>query len=145
RKNNHDFPLAQFWNGTSWSLGKQPALPSGASNTFLQAVSCVSAKSCVATGNYYVPSNSGDSIALAESWNGSSWKAFRPPTPSTIFSYLDTISCVTTSYCLAGGTYYAPDRTGARLLADRWDGSSWHQASVAQPTPAKGWPNEIDG
>ncbi len=126
RQSNHDYPLAQFWNGSSWSLGHQPALPSGGANDFPQAISCVTATSCVATGSYIPTSNSN------EIWNGTSWKVSKPPTPSTPYSYLDTVSCVNATFCLAGGEYQAGN--SGPLLAELWTGSSWHKVSVAQPS-----------
>jgi len=144
RKNNHNYPLAQYWNGNSWSLGAhQPALPSGGAADYLQSISCVTANSCVAVGAYTPSSNSNNLAAFAEYWNGSSWKVSKPPTPSTPFSFLDTVYCAKTTYCLAGGSYVAS--TGAPLLAELWTGSGWHQTTVTQPTPQSGWFNEIDG
>ena len=144
RKSNHDYPLSMFWTGNSWTLGAhQPALPSGGANDFPLWVSCAgTVKSCVTVGQYVPTSNSNDSVAFAEFWNGSSWKVSKPPTPTTPWSILDTVSCVSATYCLAGGSYVAG--SGEPLLADLWTGSSWHQVSVAQPTPQSGWFNNIE-
>jgi hypothetical protein len=133
RKSNHDFPLSMFWTGSSWTLGAhQPALPSGGANDFPLAVSCAgTVKSCVAVGQYLPTSNSSGSVAFAEFWNGSSWKVSKPPTPATPWSTLNAVSCVSATYCLAGGTYEGS--TSDPALADLWTGSSWHQVPVAQP------------
>lgn len=141
RKNNHSYPLAQYWHGNGWSLGKLPAIPAGGINSALQAISCVTATSCVATGAY--APNTTNSIGLAEFWNGSTWKAFRPPTPATPYSFLDTVSCATTTYCLAGGAYYT--NTDAPVLAELWTGSAWHQVAVRQPALPAQSVTEIDG
>lgn len=143
QRGNTAYPLAQFWNGSTWSLGKLPALPSGGVNSYLQAISCLSKKFCVATGSYSPVGNTNNAIGLAEYWNGSGWKAYRPPTPVTPYSFLDTVSCVRTTYCLAGGAYYT--NSGAPVLADLWTGGAWHQVAVPQPTAATGLLSEIDG
>jgi hypothetical protein len=143
RKGSAAFPLAQFWKGGTWSLGKLPALPSGGINSALQAISCLSMKFCVATGSYSPAGNPKNLIGLAEYWNGSGWKAYRPPTPATTFSYLDTVSCVRTTYCLAGGAYYTSNNAPA--LAELWTGGAWHRVAVPQPTTAAGVVSEIDG
>jgi hypothetical protein len=141
----HDVPLAEFWNGTSWTLVAQPPKASGGTADFLEFVSCaVSAKTgCVATGFYVPASASNGEVALAEVWDGAAWKPFKPPTPATPFSNLDAISCPHLNFCLAVGGYLASN--GGLLLADSWDGASWRQVTVKQPTPQNGWFNFING
>jgi hypothetical protein len=144
RKSNHTYPLAQYWNGNGWSLGAhQPGLPSGGASDVLQSISCVTTKSCIAVGSYVPSGSSTHLVAFAEFWNGSSWKVSKPPTPSTPFSFLDTVHCAKAAYCLAGGSY-AGNNTKP-VLAELWTGSGWHQTTVTQPNPQSGWSDEIDG
>jgi hypothetical protein len=146
RKGNSDFPLAEFWDGNKWVLPAQPAAVAGANYHALESVSCITAVSCVATGFYVPASNSNDEIALAETWNGHSWKAFKPPIPTkTPLSALNSVTCPTTRFCLAGGAYFDPANNGEPLLADSWDGKAWHRVTVAQPTLTNGWANLILG
>jgi hypothetical protein len=145
RKSNRDFPLAEFWTGNNWVLPAQPVTVAGGSQHILENVSCITAQACAATGFYVPTSNSNNEVALAETWNGSAWKAFKPPTPATPFSNLDAVSCATTHFCLAAGTYFDSSNAGQPLLADVWDGGSWHQVAVAQPTPTRGWANIVLG
>jgi hypothetical protein len=145
RKSSRDFPLAEFWTGNNWVLPAQPATVSGGAQHLLESVSCTTAQSCVTTGFYVPTANSNNEVALAETWNGSSWKAFKPPTPATPFANLDTVSCPTAQFCLAGGTFFDSANNGQPLLADTWDGASWHSASVAQPTATSGFANIILG
>jgi len=42
--------LAEDWNGTSWAIQSTPN-PTGAAISYLDAVSCPTASSCVAVGN----------------------------------------------------------------------------------------------
>ena len=59
--------LVESWNGTAWSVVASPS-PSVA---FLYGVSCPSARSCKAVGEY--ANNSGAVRTLVESWNGTAW------------------------------------------------------------------------
>jgi hypothetical protein len=59
--------LVESWNGIAWSVVAGPS-PSVA---FFYGVSCSSARSCKALGEY--ANNSGVVRALIESWNGTAW------------------------------------------------------------------------
>ena len=54
--------MAQRWNGTKWSIETTPN-PTGASSSELDGVSCVSASTCTAVGQYY---NGTKTLTLAE-------------------------------------------------------------------------------
>jgi hypothetical protein len=130
--------FAEFFNGSSWSATtRQPAGVSGASQVILESVSCLSSKDCVAAG-YYVPSsNKNDERAIAEVWNGSTWREYTAP--SKPYSNLDTISCLapttTTTSCTLGGLYLTS--AGDFVWAERFDGLHWSApVSLPQPTTA---------
>ena len=55
----------EAWNGTSWAIqpAPNPGGASTASSAFLQGVSCVSASTCTAAGDYY---NGSGYLTLAE-------------------------------------------------------------------------------
>jgi hypothetical protein len=143
-KSGHNFPLAELWKGNGWKLIAQPAVATGGTSDFLEFVSCAtSVSSCVATGFYVPRSSSTGEVSLAEVWNGTSWKAYHPPSPATPFSNLDAVSCPQANFCVAAGGYLASN--GGLLLADMWNGSVWTQVAVRQPTPQAGWFNFING
>ncbi len=52
-----DVPLAEFWNGTTWTVSPTPN-PAGSSDAGLVSVSCASASSCTAIGNLLRPRTS---------------------------------------------------------------------------------------
>ncbi len=131
RRGSAQYPLAEYWKGATLSLGKLPASPSGTADSELVSISCRSPKACLAVGVFFATASR--VVAIAETWNGSAWKAFRPPTPSSGLSVLDTVTCVTTTYCLAGGTYAPSKGIGQLSLAEQWNGSTWHQVPVSQP------------
>jgi len=59
--------LAEEWNGTTWTVVPTPT-PGGATSTTLAGVSCSSASTCTAVGNYV--SSSGAQETLAEAYTG---------------------------------------------------------------------------
>jgi len=100
--------LAEWWNGTRWSVVATPDLgpPGGA----LDGVSCVSARWCVAVGLALTRQNS---KTLAESWNGARWSVVTTP-PTGPNGGLLAVSCVTSRACAAIGT-----------AAEWWNGTRW--------------------
>jgi hypothetical protein len=140
------YALAEFWNGSAWTASPLPQYWPGSSADILEAVSCFSPVNCLATG-YYVPtSNSAANVALAEYWNGSAWKAYQPPTPASAYAYnnLDAVSCPRTNFCLAGG-FYADSGGYSVVLAEYWNGSSFHLVTLPAPTAEKPYYDIIDG
>jgi len=111
--------LIESWNGTSWSVLTSPNV--GTSSNSLNGVSCLSARSCVAVGSY------GDSGSpaqtLIESWNGSMWSVITSPNVGIYANYLDGVSCVSASSCVAVGG--DNEGHGGRTLIESWNGSSW--------------------
>ena len=115
-------PVAEAWNGTKWKSVAVPApkAPSGAS---LTGVSCKSAASCIAVGEY--ATSTGDR-PFALTWNGTALKpAAAPPVPkgNTFFS-LGGVSCVTTRSCVAVGTSVS-GIGDLRMLVETWNGAKW--------------------
>jgi hypothetical protein len=96
-------PLAESWNGSVWSA-QAPAVPAGASDTYLLAVSCPAPSSCQAVGHYDDDVTGPE--ALVDSWNGSRWTAATPPVPAgSINTVLAGISCTAVTSCEAVGYY----------------------------------------
>jgi hypothetical protein len=107
----------------------------------LTSVSCASANSCLAVGQYY---DGITYVALVEHWNGTRWSSMEAPAPATTRLWhddvLDRVSCPTANWCVAVGrfdVYGKPSATftnGVRSYpyAAVYNGSGW--ASV--PTTA---------
>jgi hypothetical protein len=122
------FPLAERWNGTSWSLLKPP-VPKGAGDTSLLGVSCVSASACIAVGSYR--SKAGTVLTLAEVWNGATWSIQPTPNHGAV-NALASVSCTSANACTAvgyAGTFGGLD--SVLTLAEVWNGTAWS----IQPTP----------
>ncbi len=105
------FPLAESWNGKTWSISKTPPLDSGGN---FYSVSCTSNSRCMAVGTAEGPT-------LAESWNGNTWSILQTPFLSyAAGGVLDSISCPSASFCIAVGA--ASLSSGGSGLAEFWNG-----------------------
>jgi hypothetical protein len=127
--------LAATWNGTRWQTSPA-ASPAGAAGSYLYGVSCTSPRACTATGTYYI--SSGEGLALAERWNGRTWRIQATPAPArNRGSYLGGVSCTRARACVAVGTYF--DATdGTRPLTEAWNGARWRIQPVPSPAGATG-------
>jgi hypothetical protein len=108
--------LAERWNGTTWAI--QPTRNPAPDNRF-NAVSCASATSCMAVGDYF-----------AESWNGHTWTSLtvaKPSGPQTDFLF--GVSCASARACAAVGENGA---AGVRL-AVTWNGARWSLQPTHDP------------
>jgi hypothetical protein len=133
-------PLADTWNGRGWAAAGVK-VPAGALGGALFGVSCESQKSCLAVGDDFLPSDDGAKYmtgALAESWNGKTWTATRPPVPAgATLAALSGVSCVTSADCVATGVYTQADGTSAGL-AELWNGRAWATVPVKLPAGSAG-------
>ena len=102
---NKVVPLAERWNGTSWSA-QNAKVPSGSVSEF-SSVSCSTTQfdtGCNAVG--FVTKN-GISLPMAENWNGSSWavKPTQSPDPNVSRSTFSSVSCSSLITCMGVGFY----------------------------------------
>lgn len=104
-------PLAERWNGSRWSI-QQTIDPTGSGGQ-LSALSCLSARFCMAVG-------SGPGDALVERWNGSRWSLQQPAgLGAASAGQLEGVSCPSRGACVAVGSA----RRGA--VAEAWNGRRW--------------------
>jgi YD repeat-containing protein len=116
--------LVEQWNGTSWSVVSSP---SPGSDNYLYAVSCSASSLCFADGNYY----SSLQVGLIEAWNGNAWSISSTPSITSLGTQLPSVSCVTSTFCVAAGSYMygdIPSCSNCQLydtMLDSWNGSTW--------------------
>ncbi|HEV8063858.1 MAG TPA: hypothetical protein VGP46_03455, partial [Acidimicrobiales bacterium] len=130
--NTVEGPLAEVWNGKSWSVMTLPQ-PS-ASGAVFYSVSCLKAPApspspyCMAAGNDYLAD--GDERPTAEVWNGTKWSVVTPITPATAYlTWFQSVNCTDRQFCMAvGQTRYGHTQ---KMLAELWNGSKWEQEAVA--------------
>jgi hypothetical protein len=132
--------LAESWNGSTWSVVPSPShFQNGAENySALGAVSCLSASSCTAVGNWEADAADNDAEqSLVESWDGSAWSLVTSPDKGTFTDGNDLtgVSCVSASFCTAVGFYFPNGLNNeAKTLVETWNGTKW---SVV-PSPVDG-------
>lgn len=114
--------LAQLSGTGGWQ--SQPiASPPGATPSELAGVACTAPAACVAVGNYR--SVAGERKALAERWDGVSWRRLATADPpGGRDSRLLGVACVTARSCVAVGSYVDASSTEVPLV-ERLDGTSW--------------------
>jgi hypothetical protein len=135
----YNYALGDVWNGKAWA----PTQVSESAGSVLGAVSCLSAKNCLAVGDDRSPSG-GYQSPIAYAWNGAQWHPLAiPALPYDYDTAFTGVSCVTGRYCMVVG--YSPASTGAfTTLLYRWDGKTW--TALKRATPPKGVTNlQLDG
>jgi hypothetical protein len=104
-----DFPMAQLWNGTSWSLQSVPGSGS------LTDISCSEVNACTAVGG-----------KSAVRWDGSEWSSQSVPTPpEATSSTILGVSCANANTCVAVGGYIQAVTFKLKTFALHWNGTSW--------------------
>ena len=133
-------PLAERWNGRTWTIQKTATLPRDIYSSQLDAISCPSNSGCTAIGFSQrlcppTASSCATEPPLAEHWNGVGWKIERIPTPGPAGSYnvFSAVSCTSPTACIAVGSSAATTNppAPARTLAATGNGARW----TIQPSP----------
>ena len=124
-------PVAARWNGRVWQAERVPRPTPVPQTLTLAAVSCATARFCMAVGDASrgakaMPSPSYRDTTLAERWDGSRWRIIPAPSPAHA-SVFTGVSCPSPTVCVAVGS----SGSGARTLAERWNGVRW----AVQRTP----------
>jgi hypothetical protein len=129
-KNVTLFTLAESWNGTAWKFVSTPP-PLTPGGTALNTVSCTSTSACMAVGYYGFNDGTGTQVALAEQWNGTTWKIRTTPTPGSS-GFLGGVACTAPTACLAVGAHETPT-IFLVTLAEQWNGTSWKVTPSPNP------------
>jgi hypothetical protein len=112
-------PLAERWDGSSWTLEQMPE-PAGVIAVQLSQVSCASPIACIAAGFYTASKGQYFSGTLIERWDGVNWS--EQSTPGDFG--LNSVSCSSSSACTAVGDSQSP--TGAYgAVVERLGRSGW--------------------
>lgn len=128
------------WNGRKWSVVPTPdqgGTASGGDVSQLDGVSCPSAGSCWAVGDYHT---GGTTLNQVLHWNGRTWRLVTAPSPATAggdTNVLRDIRCTSLTSCWAVGDSSNGKRDLNQIL--HWNGRAaggrgkWSQ--VATPDP----------
>jgi len=120
-------PLAEHWNGASWSIVGEP---NDAPFDVLGDVACPTTTTCFAVGD----------SAFVQQWNGSAW-SLSPFSSKTSQSQLDQVSCSSARNCFAVGT--AQSGLDQNTLVEHWNGSAW--SIVSSPIPRGSFGTQLTG
>jgi hypothetical protein len=110
---------------TNWSAMSNPITTPVADTEFSSRVSCVTSDFCMSVGPIALE---GEGAGFAQTWNGSTWSAplTLPSIPSATATDLSSVSCVTTSFCIAVGVVTSGTSTTTESpLIEQWNGMSW--------------------
>ncbi|MGA2470302.1 MAG: hypothetical protein ABSG64_06395 [Solirubrobacteraceae bacterium] len=125
-------PLAERWNGVSWTALATASLPAGGNEALLRAVSCAAPDDCVAAGTSF---SAGGEAVLVERYAAGVWRRVQVP-PIADTPALSGVSCPTAGWCLAVGTTGAAGSAGAQPLVLRIAGDQVSRLWPASTTPA---------
>lgn len=89
----------EVWNGTKWT-SQSAAKPVESSGGYLEGVSCTTSGSCTAVGAFWKGPRT---FALAEGFDGTSWKTEPAPREMEKNSHLSAVGCLGLSGCAAVG------------------------------------------
>ncbi|TMB87374.1 MAG: hypothetical protein E6J45_12580 [Chloroflexi bacterium] len=93
--------LIESWNGTTWSIVASPN--NGTGFNALYDVSCVSASSCNAVGEY---SSGNVERTLTEAWDGTAWTLVASPNNgANNDNVLYGVSCLAATSCKTAGNF----------------------------------------
>jgi hypothetical protein len=133
----HQLALIERFSSGTWTIVSGPRLP-GATASPLDGVSCPLTGFCVAVGDVQY-ANPPAFDALAETWNGTAWKADSLPTPAGGEEpSLVAVSCEAEGACVAVGDYIDSKTDNYRLLAERLDGDTWSVVPAPEPHGVNG-------
>jgi len=134
--------VVETWNGSEWLSKPSPNRGTG-NNNALAGVSCFSASVCVAVGSEYTPEPDYSPNllqTLAESWSSGKWSVLSTPNPVTDQNALNSVSCVSASFCVAVGFSQDSDMAD-QTLVESWNGSAW---SIV-PSPDQAGNDQLNG
>ena len=122
--------LILHWNGTAWTQVASPDLGGSTKYNILSGVTVISATKAWAVGVADPTGTLQRSLVLH--WNGTAWKPFRSPNPSSSINFLNGVSATSARNVWAAG--YLSGAAAYQTLVLHWNGTDWRQ--VASPNPS---------
>ncbi len=119
-------PLAEHFNGKSWSVVSTPAVPTGGVNpptAQLRGVAAAASNDVWAVGSRIGPDNPDFGESLTEHWDGSSWSVVSTPTATVESTSLNEVVAISSNNVWAVGG------NSGNALVEHWDGTSWSLVS----------------
>ena len=122
-------PVFLHWDGSNWVKQTSPEVLLE-QNYVLYSISCASSTFCMAVGISTTASTStvpAVQSLLIQTWDGLNWTTAPEPNINTSQkNSLNSVSCVSNTYCVAVGKTGVSSATSAeQTLALLWDGAAW--------------------
>jgi hypothetical protein len=126
-----ELPLAEQWNGSTWSVLRTPN-PHAENGSSFNAVDCVAPGRCEVVGEYAY--GDVDQSVIAYSYAGRMWTPQTQVNPGgQSINSNNAVSCTASDACMSAGSW---TDTGPLALAESWDGTSWQRRHVPRPAHA---------
>jgi hypothetical protein len=130
------YGFAEVLSGATWTVSSPFAYPSGVIVVSMDAITCLSATSCVAVGNSDF--GSGDEAGIAYTLTGTTWSGVGGFGPTSNFLALSSISCTSITACLAVGFVSDSPSYIPRLLVETLSSGSWSATEPSNPSLGSG-------
>ncbi len=115
-------PLAEHFNGQSWSVVSTPLVASGgpiSPTAKFYSVAAAASNDVWAVGFRFGPDNPDNGESLIENWNGSSWSVVPSPTAMVESTSLNAVAAISPSNVWAVGS------NAGNVLVEHFDGTNW--------------------
>ncbi len=115
-------PLAEHFNGQSWSVVSTPLVASGGPippTAHFYGVAAAASTDVWAVGFRFGPDNPDNGETLIENWNGSSWSVVSSPTATVENTDLKAVAAISPSNVWAVGG------NAGNVLVEHFDGTKW--------------------
>lgn len=130
-------PYAAVWNGSTWQSQEIAGSLNSNGDGDAYHASCAGTNFCAVVGEF----NDLASVrhAYVSTWNGTKWSdhALTTGLSPTGTSYASSLTCVSATYCLAGGQY-SDASSYSQGFVSVWNGTSWTDHEVAASLNAGG-------
>ena len=129
------FGFAEVLTGQKWT-GTTLIAPQGTNVVSMTGVSCVNATTCFAVGSADIgkkPSAIAYALFGAAPWTGP--LSLPNPAPTFRFVSLSSVSCTSTTACVAAGTYFGT-LSEQHPYVEQLQGSTWSTVALPLPTGA---------
>lgn len=123
------YPLAEHWDGTSWSVVPVPASPTGAG--ILDGVDAA------ATDDVWAVGDSSGQGPFLRHWNGTEWTVAAPASPPggehPGSDRLYDVATVSRGLAWAVGRFANWNGPAPQTLVERWNGQTWSRVPAPNP------------
>jgi hypothetical protein len=135
----NNVPLAEFWDGSHWSLQDAPD-PGSATDNILVSVDCPAVGTCIAVGTANIGGGVTAGQTLTEELQSGSWSIMSSPNPSG-GAALNMVTCTSVTACIAVGALAGQASFTGPPYVLAWNGSVWN----VEPSAAVSNGGELNG